>query len=287
MGRRSVAALAALAVSIAALYAGTLMSLARQWASDDDFSHGFFVLPLAAYFIWERRAAFSRAPVRPSRFGLGLVAMSLLVFIAGQFGAELYLTRVSLIGVLAGAVLFLGGWPRLRIVLFPLAFLLLMIPLPSIVFNQITFPLQGIASKTGEIVIAAAGVPVLREGNILHVPGRALEVAEACSGIRSLMSLLMLAIVLGYFTERRTGGRVAIALAAIPIAIIANAARVAGTGLASYWVSPAAAEGFFHTFSGWIVFVVALAGLLALQRVLEVARLRRDRWVGARWSPAR
>jgi exosortase len=287
MGRRSVAALAALAVSTAALYAGTLMSLARQWASDDDFSHGFFVLPLAAYFIWERRVAFSRAPVRPSLFGLGLVAMSLLVFIAGQFGAELYLTRVSLIGVLAGAVLFLGGWTRLRIVLFPLAFLLLMIPLPSIVFNQITFPLQGIASKTGEVVIAAAGVPVLREGNILHVPGRALEVAEACSGIRSLMSLLMLAIVLGYFTERRTGGRVAIALAAIPIAIIANAARVAGTGLASYWVSPAAAEGFFHTFSGWMVFVVALAGLLALQRLLEVARVRRDRWVEARWSPAR
>jgi exosortase len=119
------------------------------------------------------------------------------------------------------------------------------------------------------------------------VPGRALEVAEACSGIRSLMSLLMLAIVLGYFTERRTGARIAIAVAAVPIAIIANAARVAGTGLAAYWVSPAAAEGFFHTFSGWMVFVVALAGLLALQRIFEMARHRRARWVEARWSPAR
>lgn len=287
MSRRKVAAIAAVVVSIAALYTSTLASLARQWASDDDFSHGFFVIPLAAYFIWERRAAFANAPTKPSMLGLLLTAVSLVVFIAGRFGAELYLTRVSLIGVIAGSVLFLGGWRRLRIVAFPLAFLLLMIPLPSIVFNQITFPLQGIASSAGEVVIAAAGVPVLREGNILHVPGRALEVAEACSGIRSLMSLLMLAIVLGYFTERRTGGRVAIALAAIPIAIIANAARVAGTGLAAYWVSPAAAEGFFHTFSGWMVFIVALAGLLVLQRLMEMARVRRARWVEARWSPAR
>ncbi|MGB2717170.1 MAG: exosortase A [Vicinamibacterales bacterium] len=287
MGGRSVAAIAAVAVSIAALYAETLTSLARQWARDDDFSHGFFVIPLAAYFIWERRAAFRKATAKPSYAGLALTAASLLVFIAGRFGAELYLTRVSLIGVLAGSVLFLGGWKRLRIVVFPLAFLLLMIPLPSIIFNQITFPLQGIASRTGEVVIAAAGVPVLREGNILHVPGRALEVAEACSGIRSLMSLLMLAIVLGYFTERRTGARVAIALAAVPIAIIANAARVAGTGLAAYWVSPAAAEGFFHSFSGWMVFVVSLGGLLALQRLLEMARVRRERWMEARWSPAR
>jgi exosortase len=287
MSRRKVAAIAAVVVSIAALYTPTLTSLARQWASDDDFSHGFFVIPLAAYFIWERRAAFASAPGKPSLFGLLSTALSLGVFIAGRFGAELYLTRVSLLGVIAGTVLFLGGWRRLRIVAFPLAFLLLMIPLPSIIFNQITFPLQGVASRAGEVVIAAAGVPVLREGNILHVPGRALEVAEACSGIRSLMSLLMLAIVLGYFTERRTGARVAIALAAIPIAIIANAARVAGTGLAAYWISPAVAEGFFHTFSGWMVFVVALAGLLVLQRLMQIARVRRARWVEARWLPAR
>lgn len=287
MRRPSAVALVALVVSIVGFYFSTLTSLARQWASDDDFSHGFFVIPLAAYFMWERRASFVRTPAKPSIVGLAVVAFSLLIFLAGRFGAELYLTRVSLIGVLAGSVLFLGGWKRLRIAAFPLAFLLLMIPLPSIIFNQITFPLQGIASRAGEAVIATAGVPVLREGNILHVPGRALEVAEACSGIRSLMSLMMLAIVLGYFTERRTGSRVAIALAAIPIAILANAARVAGTGLAAYWVSPAAAEGFFHTFSGWMVFVVALAGLLAVQRLIDMMRARRARVMETRWSLAR
>jgi exosortase len=287
MNRRTGAAVAAVAVAIVALYWGTLSSLVRHWASDDDFSHGFFVLPLAAYFLWERRDAFRRAAVQPSIWGAVILAGSLLVFVAGRFGAELFLTRVSLVGVIAGSLLFLCGWRYLRIAAFPLAFLLLMIPLPAIIFNQITFPLQGVAARAGEAVIAIAGVPVLREGNILHVPGRALEVAEACSGIRSLMSLLMLAVVLGYFTEKRTGGRVLIALASVPIAIIANAGRVAGTGLAAYWVSPAAADGFFHTFSGWLVFVVAFAGLLIVQRFVEAARQGTERWREARWSPAR
>jgi exosortase len=127
---------------------------------------------------------------------------------------------------------------------FPIAFLLLMVPLPEIIFNRIAFPLQMLASRVGEGVIAASGVPVLREGNVLMLPGRTLEVAEACSGIRSLITLLMLAIVVGYFTERRTSVRVLIVLAAVPIAVFANAARVAGTGLTSYWIGPAAAEGF-------------------------------------------
>jgi exosortase len=146
------------------------------------------------------------------------------------------------------------------------------VPLPAIVFNQIAFPLQLLASQVGEATISAAGIPVLREGNVLHLANTNLEVAEACSGIRSLISLLTLAVVLGYFTEPRSGGRVAIALAAIPIAIVANAARVAGTGILSHWMGADAAEGFFHTFSGWLMFVVAFAGLLAAQRL--IARIR-------------
>jgi exosortase len=157
--------------------------------------------------------------------------------------------------------------------LFPLSFLLLMIPLPAILFNQVAFPLQLAASQAGEAAISLAGVPVLREGNVLRLPAQTLEVVEACSGLRSLISLIMLGIVLGYFTDRRTWARTAIAVAAVPIAIIANAIRVAGTGIASEWVSPAAAEGFFHTFSGWLVFVVAFSGLLLVQQV--IARIGR------------
>ncbi len=252
------------------LYAAVLPGLMRQWANDEDYSHGFFVLPLAAYFVWERRHQLQQTAPRPSAFGLALLVGSLLCFVAGQFGSELFLSRVSLIGVLAGLVLFLAGWTHLRLLAFPLAFLALMIPLPEIIFNRITFPLQMFASQIGEVVIAASGVPVMREGNVLLLPNRALEVAEACSGIRSLMSLTMLAVVLGYFTEHRTWARVLIALAAVPIAVAANALRVAGTGLASYWISPAAADGFFHSFSGWLMFIVALVGLLAFHKLLEL-----------------
>jgi exosortase len=269
---RSVSIACLLAVGVLWLYGGILSSLAKQWASDDNYSHGFFVVPLALFFVWERRHALAAAPFRPSLAGLILIGGSLLVLLAGLLGAELFLSRVSLIGVLAGITLFVWGRDHLRILAFPLAVLLLMVALPAIIFNQLALPLQLLASRAGESALSLAGIPVLREGNILQLPTRTFEVAEACSGIRSLVSLLMLGIVLGYFTERRTGARIVIALAAIPIAIIANAARVAGTGMASELVSPALAEGFFHTFSGWLMFVVAFAGLMGVQRAIAIRR---------------
>jgi exosortase len=184
---------AALAAAVALMYAGVLSSLVRQWSSDDNYSHGFFVLPLAAYFAWERRQALAAAVPRPSIFGLVIILGSLLVYTAGLLGAELFLTRISMIGVIAGAVLFVWGWTHFRILLFPILFLLLMVPLPSIIFNQVAFPLQLLASQAGEAVITTAGIPVLRDGNVLQLPSQTLEVAEACSGIRSLVSLMMLA----------------------------------------------------------------------------------------------
>lgn len=272
---RSLVAAGLLTAAIVFLYADILAGLVRQWSTDDNYSHGFFVLPLALYFAWERREALARAAVRPGVAGLVLVALSLMVLLAGRLGAELFLTRVSLVGVLVGAVLFVWGREHVKQLFFPLSFLLLMIPLPAIIFNQVAFPLQLVASQAGEAAISLAGIPVLREGNVLRLPAQTLEVVEACSGLRSLISLIMLGVVLGYFTDRRTWARVAITIAAVPIAIIANAIRVAGTGIASEWVSPAAAEGFFHTFSGWLVFVVAFSGLLLVQQV--IARIGRRR----------
>jgi len=270
---RDIAVLCVLAGAVLWIYGAIVSSLVRQWASDDNYSHGFFVVPLALYFAWERRAALKAVPTAPSIAGLVVLLLSLGLLLAGILGAELFLSRISLVGVLAGIVLYVWGRHHFRLLFFPLAFLLLMIPLPAIIFNQIAFPLQLLASRAGEMVITLAGIPVVREGNILQLPSQTLEVAEACSGIRSLVSLIMLAIVLGHFTERRIGRRFLIALTAVPIAIVANAARVAGTGLASELVSPAAAEGFLHTFSGWLLFVVAFIGLVAVQRML------------ARWHP--
>jgi len=251
------------------VYWSVLRGLIDAWSTDDNYSHGFFIVPLAAYFAWERRRAFAAAVVRPSYFGLLVVAGSLAFLVAGLLGAELFLSRVSLIGAIAGSILFLFGWQRLRIVLFPLAFLLLMIPLPALIFNRIAFPLQLLASHVGESTISALDIPILREGNVLILANATLEVAEACSGIRSLVSLFTLGIVFGYFADRRPWVRAVIALSAVPVAILANGLRVASAGVAAHNFGAAGVEGLFHEFSGWVVFVIAFLMMLGFQRLLQ------------------
>lgn len=268
-GRDSVAALAAVGAAAVIVYGPVLSSLVRQWASDENYSHGFIVIPFAVYFAWRDRRRLAALPVRPAAAGLLLAIGALVLLVAGQLGAELFLTRVSLIGVTAGTILFLYGRAHLRALAFSLGLLFLMVPLPAVVFNQIAFPLQLLASRVGESVLSAAGIPVLREGNVLILPTTTLEVAQACSGIRSLVSLLTLAVLLGKLSEPRRWARVALAVLAVPIAIAANAARVAGTGLAADWIGPRAADGFFHEFSGWVVFVMAFSLLALAQRGLR------------------
>jgi exosortase len=261
-------ALLAVGLGFGFLYRHVVAKLVHDWGTDDNYSHGFLIVPVAIYLAWERRAKLADALPRPSTAGLLVVVLSVLVLAAGTLGAELFLTRVSMLGVLAGGILFVYGWQHLRILIFPLAFLLLMIPIPSIVFNEIAFPLQLLASRFGEVVLTLAGVPVLREGNVITLSNTTLEVAEACSGIRSLISLLTLAIVYGYLVDRRPWARVALALASAPVAIVANGIRVAGTGIAAHVFGPAAAQGFFHEFSGWLVFVVAFVLLFGVQRLI-------------------
>jgi exosortase len=251
------------------VYWGVIAGLIDAWSTDDNYSHGFFIVPLAGYFAWERRHAFAAAPARASYLGLAVVAGSLFLLVAGLLGAELFLSRVSIVGALAGSLLFLFGWQRLRVMLFPVAFLLLMVPLPAIIFNKITFPLQLVASHVGESTINSLDIPILREGNVLILANATLEVAEACSGIRSLVSLFTLGIVFGYFVDRRAWVRAVIALSAVPVAILANGLRVASAGIAAHKFGTAGVEGMFHEFSGWVVFIVAFLMMLGLQRLLQ------------------
>lgn len=251
------------------VYWQVIAGLIEAWSTDDNYSHGFFIVPLALYFAWERRKAIADAPVKPSMFGALVIAGSLFLLVAGMLGAELFLSRVSIIGAVAGATLFLFGWPMLRILLFPLAFTLLMVPLPAIIFNKIAFPLQLVASHVGEYTISSLDIPILREGNVLILANAKLEVAEACSGIRSLVSLFALGIVFGYFVDRRGWVRAAIALSAIPVAILANGLRVASAGVAAHNFGTAGVEGLFHEFSGWVVFIVAFLMMLGFQRLLQ------------------
>jgi exosortase len=261
-------ALGLLALSFAVLYRDVLVKLVHDWTHDENYSHGFLIVPISLYFAWERRDRLMAAMPRPSLLGLIVVVGSVATLIAGQLGAELFLTRVSIIGVVAGTVLFVLGWQHLRILALPIAFLLLMIPLPAIIFNQIAFPLQLLASRFGEMTLWAFDIPVLREGNVITLANTQLEVAEACSGIRSLISLLTLGIVYGYFMHPGPWVRTILALATIPVAIAANALRVAGTGVAAHYYGPEAAEGFFHTFSGWLVFLAAFAMLFVMHRLI-------------------
>lgn len=252
------------------LYAPTLDHLVRQWWHDPNFSHGFFVPLFSAFVIWQERSQLTGLRLRPSWWGLLLLGSGLCLLIVGQMGAELFLSRLSLLIVLAGLIVLFLGWNLFRALFFPWAFLLLMIPIPAIIFNQITFPLQLLASKVACTVLPWMGVPVLCEGNVLHLPHIDLEVAEACSGIRSLMSLTTLALIYGYLMERRNAVRVLLGVASIPIAVAANSVRIVGTGmLAEYW-NPDKARGFFHEFSGWLIFMVSLVMLYLLHRLVRI-----------------
>jgi exosortase len=268
MNKTVAAGFVLLAGCFALLYHSVIAKLVHDWYIDENYSHGFLIIPIALYFVWERRRKLKEADREPSSWGLAVVIGSMAVLLAGILGSELFLTRVSILGTIAGAVLFLYGRAHLKILLLPIAFLLLMIPIPAIIFNQITFPLQLLASRFGEMALTAFQIPVLREGNVIHLANTSLEVAEACSGIRSLISLLTLGIVYGYFTDPRIWVRVVLIMGTIPIAIAANGIRVAGTGIAAHFYGPKAAEGFFHSFSGWIIFVAAFIMMFFLYRII-------------------
>ena len=213
------------------LYRPVLIHLVGQWWHDPNFSHGFFVPLFSALVIWQERSRLVKLPLRPSWSGLPIAALAMCTLVVGQLGAELFLSRSSLLILLAGLIVLFCGWAYFRALIFPWAFLILMIPIPTVVFNQITFPLQLLASRVSALILPVLGVPVLREGNVINLPAMALEVAEACSGIRSLMSLVALAIIYGYLMEKRLWVRCILAFASVPIAVAANSVRIIGTGL--------------------------------------------------------
>jgi len=253
------------------LYRAILIHLVGQWWHDPNFSHGFFVPLFSALVIWQERQKFSELPLRPSWSGMAIAALAMWILVVGQMGAELFLSRFSLLILLAGLVVLFCGWMYFRALMFPWAFLLLMIPVPAVVFNQITFPLQVVASRVSGLILPLLGVPVLREGNVINLPAMALEVAEACSGIRSLMSLVALAIIYGYLMERRLWVRWVLAFASVPIAVAANSVRIIGTGLLVQYWDPEKAEGYFHASWGWIIFVISLLMLYTLHGLITVS----------------
>ena len=269
VGRRWLVWSAILSGLLLLLYASVLKNLVAQWWSDPDYGHGFFVPLFSAYVLWRRRARWMKIEIKPSNFGLLVILGAVGLLFVGSLGAELFTSRFSLLVLLAGMILFLAGWKFLGAVSFPLGFLIFMIPLPAIVYNQITFPLQLLASRFATFWLELFHVPVLRDGNVLVLSNYSLEVVEACSGIRSLMTLMSLAVIYGYFMEPRRWVRYLLVILMVPSAIVSNAIRIMGAGMLAHRFGPSAAEGFLHEFSGWVIFLAALALLLACHWILR------------------
>jgi exosortase len=270
--RLSWAPILVLAALIVLLYHRVAVKLVTDWYELPDFGHGFLIPLFAAYVIWDKRDTLRRTPIVPSWAGLWLVVLGLFELLVGVFGADLFFQRTSFIFLALGLIWTLLGKKMLGELKFVLFVLVLAIPLPTILFNQITFPLQLFASRIASDVLPMwpLNVPVLLEGNVINLPAMPLEVAEACSGIRSLMSLFAVAVIFGYMFERSTPRRVVLALCSIPIAVAANVARIVGTGLCVQYWDPQKALGFFHDFSGWLMFVVSLICLYGIHSAMSL-----------------
>jgi len=254
-------------VLLLACYAPVLRALVRQWDHDPDMGHGFFVPLIALFIVWQRRDELMAITPKPNWWGLVLVFWGAVQLITATLGAELFTARLSFLITLIGMILTLGGTFMLKKLAFPIFLLFFMVPIPAVIYSAATFKLQILASKLADDALTLLSIPVLREGNVLELPNQKLSVVEACSGIRSLLSLTFLSLVYGYFFERKTWIRVVLFISTIPIAIIANGSRVTITGIMTQ-IKAELAEGFFHEAQGWVIFMVALVILIVWHQML-------------------
>ena len=283
----------AIGFAIAFAYATVMAKLFRDWWNDENYSHGLLIPIIIVYILWTQREKLARVPANSSLlWGGAAILFASFALWAGVAGAELYTQRLSLILLLAGITVYFWGFRLLQMLLVPLALLFLAMPIPAIVFNKIAFPLQLFASRCAVWSMSMLGIPVMRQGNIIELKPlnsfdtKKLEVVEACSGIRSLMTLLTLAVVFAYFTHTPDDGdkprtlfgwlksywfwrAVILVGSAVPIAILTNAFRVSGTGVLAHYYGTAIADGFFHSFSGWAIYIVAFILLFGIGIVLD------------------
>ena len=256
-------------LAIGVVYATIIPGMVDDWYSDPNYSHGFLVPLISVYFLSLNWRELSRTRLKPSNSGLLLIAGSLLLLLFGFIGTEYFTMRSSLVFLIGGIVLYWFGWAVLRLSSLAIAFLLFMVPLPYIVYDSLAFPLKLMVTKASVAVLKILSIPVVSEGNIIMFPQTVLEVADACSGLRSLMSLITLAVAFAFMTQSSPFKRTLLIVSAVPIAIITNMFRVITTGVLASSYGAAAAEGFFHEFAGMAVFLLAMIILFAEGALLK------------------
>jgi exosortase len=250
------------------LFAVVLADMAHDWWTEPEWSQGILLPPLAIYIAWMNRERTLSLPARTDNRGISLVALACLTFLLGGLASEFYLMRIAFVILLAGFVWTFWGTARLRALSFPLLVLATMVPLPVIVYNSLAAPLQLLASDLATQAADLVGISVLRDGNVIHLAGTSLGVAEACSGLNSLAALIVGSLLLGYLLCTRILTRMIVFVLAPPLAILVNIVRISGTAvLADY--NQEFAIGFYHSFSGWLVFVAGFGMLYLLARTLH------------------
>ena len=254
------------------LYFGTFVDLVFDWNNNPNFSHGFLVPLIAGYLVWHRKETLQGLSIEPAGIGIVVLGLGLSLFFVGTIGAELFVMRLSLLVTLAGGVLFCLGSAWAKGLAVPIVYLLFMIPLPSIIWNRLAFPLQLMAASASASSLSFIGIPVFREGNVLQLATTTLEVVDACSGLRSLTALLALGAAFAFISNLSLWKKWILFLASIPIAVFVNIVRLTATGLMAVYIGPDAAHGFLHDMSGMVVFVVAMLLLYAVNQILEYSK---------------
>ncbi|MDX9785244.1 MAG: exosortase/archaeosortase family protein [Desulfobacterales bacterium] len=258
-------------ISFLALYHHVIYKMVIDWTIDDNYSHGFLIPVISGYLIWQDRKRLAEIPISPANSGLIFLILSLLFFVATYLGAELFTMRLSMLFVIWSAIIFLAGWSLAKAVFFPIGYLLFMIPLPAIIWNKVAFPLKLFATKMAVSVIQAVNIPVYAEGNIIHLANTTLEVVDACSGLRSLTSLLALSAAFALISEHSRLKKIVLFLSAIPIAILVNIIRLSCTAVLARYYGAQVAEGFLHEMSGIVIFFLALILTYLVHLLLQKA----------------
>ncbi len=261
-------------ILIALIYLKVFQGLIYDWSTHPDYSHGFLVPFIVAYMIWSRKEVLKECVYKPSNWGLMILILGVVQFISGYVGAEHFLQSTSLLIVLMGTIIFLAGFYVARIVLVPIAFLIFMIPLPAIIWNDFAFTLKLFATKVAVYFIDFLGMAVHRQGNVIYLPGTVLEVVDACSGLRSLISLLALGVLIAYFSSLRAWRRWVLVFSAIPIAILSNVIRLVATAFLTQTIGLQATEGMYHTLSGVFVFAIGVAMFILVYWLLSFPKKR-------------